>query len=126
MLPLNSVPAGEPIESAESVNAQAEFSWRTRVKRSFKTWVVSGKRANSPQVPFGAWWEMEGMVWRVAWIEKTGELYATELSTERFIILGRFRTKREVTHKMRDWFGGDNLDGLIHQLMQSEFKKKSK
>ncbi|MCL4489973.1 MAG: hypothetical protein M1570_17860 [Chloroflexi bacterium] len=75
------------------------------------------RRSESRQVPFGAYWKMQGTCWRVSWIERTGELYAAELGpSDRFLLLGQFSTRREISNLMHHWFEGDNLGVLIQRL----------
>ncbi len=81
----------------------------------YEIWIQEASRAKSRELEFGAWWVMEGTHWRVAWIEDTGELYAAEQATDRFLLLGHF-TRRDIHTRMRAWFSGDDLNALIQHL----------
>ena len=88
-----------------------------RIKSGYDVWMHESRRAESTEVHYGAWWTMNGTHWRVSWIEGTGELYAMELgASDRFILIGKFETKKEIQQKMRGWFDGDDLAALVQRL----------
>ncbi len=86
------------------------------IASGYHTWMHHPRRADSKQVPFGDYWRMQGTRWRVSWIERTGELYAADLQSDRFFILGHYATRHDVTRKMQHWFDGNNLQGLVNSL----------
>ncbi len=92
----------------------------TTITSGYNLWIHAPPRADSGELNFGTWWKMGGKLWRVSWIEKTGELYASELGTaDRFVVLGHFAHRKDVNQFMRQWFEGNNLGALIHRLQQS-------
>ncbi len=86
------------------------------IASGYHAWMDQARRTGSRQVPFGEYWRMHDARWRVSWIEDTGELYAADVRSDRFFVLGHFATRREVTRKMQRWFQGGNLQGLIASL----------
>jgi hypothetical protein len=86
------------------------------ITSGYNVWIHETRRAKSSELNFGAWWEMEGTQWRVSWIEDTGELYAAELASDRYLVLGHFATKRDISRMMHNWFDGDNLAALVRRL----------
>lgn len=87
------------------------------VSSGFNAWRQDSQRSGSAQVDFGAWWEMGGSNWRVAWIQNTGELYAAELGlSDRFLLLGKFATKKEVNQTMQRWNEGADLAALLRRF----------
>lgn len=111
--PPNSAHMNTPGELPVPLDAELH----TRPSPGHKLWMAEGERSQSPQVQFGAWWEMEGSLWRVSWIEKTGDLFATELkATDRYMILGHFPTRKDLRQALGGWFGGNSLPALINRL----------
>lgn len=41
------------------------------------------RRRRSPELDYGVWWRHRGIVYRVTWVEATGELIAVQLSAPR-------------------------------------------
>ncbi|MCL4486798.1 MAG: hypothetical protein M1132_12795 [Chloroflexi bacterium] len=86
------------------------------IASGYQTWMHQSLRAASKQVSFGEYWRMQEARWRVSWIERTGELYAADVQSDRFFILGHYATRRDVVRKMQHWFEGCSLQGLINSL----------
>lgn len=65
-------------------------------------------RKESLEVDFGVWWGLTERSsfndkWRVSWIENTGELYACCERKNIAIVLGIFKTRKEVEERMKGW-----------------------
>ncbi len=87
-----------------------------QITSGYRAWMHQSRRTRSKEIAFGEYWRMEGVRWRVSWIEETGELYAADARSDRFLILGHFEDRRDVAHKMQHWFQGGDLPGLIQSL----------
>lgn len=86
------------------------------IHTGYEEWISQEARRRSGELDFGAWWKVEGQEhprWRVSWIDDTGELYARERGTDRYIILGVYETEEEAERRMDGWasgqFGGKDL-----------------
>jgi len=85
------------------------------IMSGFRAWRSDPARAGG-ELEFGAWWRLEEVYWRMAWIEATQELYAAKLAAgDRFIVLGQF-AKKEVVELLRKWYDGDNLQAFVQRL----------
>jgi hypothetical protein len=100
----------------DTIEIAGEAAMMAMVTSGYKAWMHHPQRARSEELTFGAWWKMDGKRWRVSWIVKTGELYASQLDADHFILLGHFRDRKAVNQMMREWFEGNNLSALIHRL----------
>lgn len=46
-------------------------------------YAADGRRRPSPELDFGVWWRWRGVIYRLTWVEATGELIAVQLSAPR-------------------------------------------
>ncbi|MFQ5858409.1 MAG: hypothetical protein ACE5LU_22640 [Anaerolineae bacterium] len=98
-----------------------------KIRTGYEEWINDPARRRSPELDFGVWWKVHGRDfprWRVSWIDDTGELYARELGTDRFIILGIYETEEKVERRMDGWasgqFGGKDLADFFGDAGLSE------
>lgn len=94
------------------------------LRADYHSWAEDAERKASPEVDFGANWRLRSTswpVWRVSWIEATGELYAVELlpspTDRRFLVLGEIHGRRAVETALTGWTEIDYLDDLADQLV---------
>lgn len=94
------------------------------LRADYLNWADNAERKASSEVDFGANWRLRSTpwpVWRVSWIEATGELYAVELlptSTDRrFVVLGEIHSRRAVETALTGWTEIEYLDDLCDQLI---------
>lgn len=99
------------------VEQMAAFNPEQALREGYQDWISDPKRARSGEVDFGVWWGLQDRdfcygksPWRVSWIEDTGELYARELTSDRYIVLGVYPTRAEVEARMEGW--ADDLDRM--------------
>ena len=82
----------------------------SEVREGYFAWIWEPERARSGEVDFGCWWMLAPdrpfPRWGVSWIEATGELYARDLGTDRYIVLGQHGSREEVEEAMSGWAGG--------------------
>ena len=71
------------------------------IQIEYEAWSMVPERKTSPEVDYGVNWLINGPgklplfpAWRVSWVEKTSELYATPTADQRdrFVILGHYKT----------------------------------
>jgi len=78
-----------------------------KIQNGYKQWIETPERKFSREIDFGCWWGLHQRKypwWRVSWIERTGELYAVNLSNlNEYIILDNFKTKEEVEIRMKGY-----------------------
>jgi len=77
-----------------------------KIQNGYRQWIETPERKFSGEIDFGCWWglhQREYPWWRVSWIEKTGELYAVNLSNDEYIILDNFKTKEGVERRMKGY-----------------------
>ena len=88
-----------------------------KFQNDYKNWIEELTRAKSGEVDFGVNWtlngraaysraELEGnreQLWRVSWIENTGELYAVEAGPGRFVLLAKLDIREEVEKALSGW-----------------------
>ena len=95
------------------------------IRDGFREWIKEPVRYNSPKYDIPIWWKLRpddpvtvkrfgatnfwvfwqtGM-WRLAWIEDTGELFAHEhgVGSDQFIVLAQYDTMTEMLGHMEDW-----------------------
>jgi hypothetical protein len=46
------------------------------------------RRATSPELDFGVWWRHAGVIYRLTWVDDTGELIAVQLTRPRVVPFG--------------------------------------
>jgi len=88
----------------------------------YQDWSNTPARLRSGELDFGCHWRLNSQafpVWRVSWIEDTGELYALELAgiglEDRFIVIGRFPDEEAVELAMSGWADCFDLAAIITQ-----------
>lgn len=72
-------------------------------------------RKRSRELDFGVWWR-DGRnypVYRVTWVEATGEVYAIDQHEDRIEILGKVQTEAAIEKVMDGWSG---VCGLMNSL----------
>lgn len=77
-----------------------------KVIEGYKKWIAEPKRAKSREFDFGDQWCLttpQPPWWKVSYIEATGELYARELGTDRYVVLEHFDSLAEVEARMKGW-----------------------
>lgn len=89
------------------------------VQPGYQAWSHAPRRKGSREVDFGCWWTLDGRPgafprWRVSWIERTGELYAAQAQSDRYMPLGVFPTRQEVETALEGW--ADPQSPLYHHL----------
>lgn len=99
------------------------------ILEGYAEWIEEETRRRSGELDFGVWWrvgEQDYPRWRVSWIDDTGELYAREAGTDRYVILGTYETEEEVEHRMDGWasgrFGGKDLEDFFGGKSLSEME----
>jgi hypothetical protein len=90
-----------------------------QIQNDYPKWAENPDRKSSREVDFGAWWTLHGQEnefprWRVSWIVNTGELYAVQHQTKRFILLGISASQKEVEAAMDGW--ADPESPIYHNL----------
>jgi len=78
--------------------------------------LVNDAQRQKQDVDFGYGWENQhpGDKWRVSWSQKTGELYACQPHTDRYMVLAVIPTRAEVDQKMAGWASPESP--LFHNL----------
>lgn len=71
----------------------------------YSKWINEEKRKYSPEVDYGVWWRTakRGVFARISWIENTGELYALMLGTDKFMVIGVYKSREEVEKLLEGW-----------------------
>jgi len=81
-----------------------------RVGTGYQVWISRPRRRRSGEVDFGVHWRLAPGVefprWRVSWIEGTGDFYAVELTTDRYIVLGHHESREGVEAALDGWAEG--------------------
>lgn len=98
----------------------------SEVKEGYRGWISEPERARSPELDFGVRWRLTPQtdfpLWRVSWIEATGELYTADIMGDRYILLGRHDTRESVEQAMAGWAeaGPKSLSGWfgVSQLVK--------
>jgi hypothetical protein len=60
-------------------------------------------RRRSPELDFGVWWRAAGVVYRLTWVEATGELVAVQLTPARAIPFHVLEDNLERVHVPREY-----------------------
>jgi hypothetical protein len=61
------------------------------------------RRRRSPELDYGVWWRRRGVVYRLTWVEATGELIAVQLTPARAMPLSRLADQLEQVHVPREY-----------------------
>ena len=75
----------------------------SKIKTGYEEWIDKPIRSKSGEVDFGVLWRLAGAnfpLWRVSWIANTGELYAKDETTDRYVVLGHYETREQVEELM--------------------------
>lgn len=101
-----SCPAGDYWCLTNEGRRVARANCPLKIRDGYQQWIADPKRAGSGERDFGCWWGLSAKQppwWRVSWIERAGELYATELSSDRFVVLGIYLGFYDVEDVMAGW-----------------------
>jgi hypothetical protein len=61
------------------------------------------RRRRSPELDFGVWWRAAGVVYRLTWVDATGELIAVQLTPARTIPFHVLEDELERVYLPRKW-----------------------
>lgn len=94
----------------QSIQANGTLRFITR-----EEFYKNALRERSPELDFGVWWRdgYNHPLYRVSWLEATGEIYAIDQSENRVEILGRARTRGDIEQKLEGWA---KVCGLMNSL----------
>lgn len=94
-----------------------------RIQKGYKKFIENRRRHGSKEVDFGFNWKLRTgqryPLWRLSWIENTGELYAVNMKNlDDFIVIGKFNSLEDVENFLSGWTDAMFKMGLIEFIKQ--------